>query len=369
MTVPHPALHQTYLATRHFGSLDGLRFLCISAVIWHHVPLWTELNSIAGIFVRGHVGVDFFFVLSGYLITTLLLREEAAKGRFSLRGFYWRRILRIVPVYFFVVSLAAFYAIVVKGRTGDLELLPYYYLFLSNFLSDHIPLLTPTWSLAMEEQYYLIWPMLLLLIPRRWIVPVLLAMIGVNLAGVLGALTPLGITAVELGPLNLGMPASTYAPILMGSLAAVLLHKRTSFDRIAPFLSVKAAPWLCLATLLWALSAFPGALIGWPNLVVHALMTLTVISLVVREDNGLAPILKLRPIERIGQISYGIYLYHLFALSLVVKLFEVLGIESWWAVLFIYYALSILIAEISFRTLEAWFMGFRHKTWGQVRAS
>lgn len=82
---------------------------------------------------RGFLGVDFFFVLSGFLITTLLLRETAQRGRFSLRDFYRRRIVRIVPVYFFVVTIASVYSVLIKGETQYAGLVPYYYLFLSNF--------------------------------------------------------------------------------------------------------------------------------------------------------------------------------------------------------------------------------------------
>lgn len=174
------AAFKAYRDTTRFGSLDGLRFLCILAVLWHHSPLtpiYLDQLQLAG---RGFAGVDFFFVLSGFLITTLLLREEAEKGGFSLRGFYWRRILRIVPVYFLVVTLVAVYFIGWKGQGQWSELLPYYYLFLSNFLVGDIPLLDPTWSLAVEEQYYLIWPLTLLILPRRWVAPVLIAGIAVK---------------------------------------------------------------------------------------------------------------------------------------------------------------------------------------------
>ena len=320
--------HRGYLETRHFGNLDGLRFICITAVIWHHAPGKGHLTDISILFARGHTGVDFFFVLSGFLITTLLLREETAKGRFSLRGFYWRRFLRIIPVYYLVVSFAAVYAIIVKGYTDQLEILPYYYLFLSNFLrGEDIGFLSVTWSLAVEEQYYLLWPALLLLVPRRWIVTVLLVLI------------------------------------------AILLHRRAGFVALRAVTAFPGAPWVWFAALLAALGGFPGALEGLPNLMVHSLMCLMLTSLVIREDTAMSPLLKLAPITRIGQISYGIYLYHLFALSFVVKVLEVSGLYSGGLVLILYFPLSILIAEISFRTFEAWFMRLRHKGPGRVNSS
>lgn len=354
--------HQTYLATRHFGSLDGLRFIAISAVIWHHVPIWEGLRDVSVFFARGHTGVDLFFVLSGFLITTLLLREETARGAFSLRAFYWRRALRIIPIYFLVVSVAAVYAIIIKGRTEDLEILPYYFLFLSNFLKvEDIGFLSPTWSLSMEEQYYLIWPALLLLMPRRWILPVLGGIILANVLGAMRLYEWLGLLPIDGQHLRFDLRGTTYAPILMGSLCALLLNSPAGFAALSSLTGFRAAPWVWFALLLVALAGFPGALEGLPNLVVHSLMCLVLVSLVVREDNGMAPLLRLPPLVRIGQISYGIYLYHLFALAIVTKVFEILGLTSWGWVLLLYYALAILIAEISFRTFEAWFLRFRRR--------
>lgn len=359
--------YERYLATRHFGSLDGLRFLCITAVIWHHTLGSAELVDRSILFVRGHVGVDFFFVLSGYLITTLLLREEAAEGRFSLRGFYWRRALRILPVYYLVVGLAAFNEIVLNGETASLALVPYYIFFLSNFMTEHIGFLDPTWSLSVEEQYYLIWPALLLLLPRRWLPALLLGLIALHLVVFLGVFDRIGITAIAAGPLRIGLGDATPA-ILMGTLAALALNAPAGFARLAPLFSPKPMPWICLGLLIFALAAFPGALRGWPNMLVHGLMTATLISLVVREDNGMAALLKLRPIERIGQISYGVYLYHLFAQGVMLAVFARLGWQSSGLFFLSYYALTVLAAEISFRTYEAWFQSLRHKPPERVAA-
>lgn len=144
----HDSAYERYQAVRFFSSLDGLRFICIGMVLWHHSPARVALEDAGRFWGRGFTGVDFFFVLSGFLITTLLLREEEATGRISLSDFYRRRILRIVPVYFFVVTAICLYYIGWKGMDELRPLVPYYYLFLSNFLIDDIPLLSITWSLA-----------------------------------------------------------------------------------------------------------------------------------------------------------------------------------------------------------------------------
>lgn len=361
--------HATFRATQHFGSLDGLRFICIIAVLWHHAPGAREYHMVTTLFARGHVGVDFFFVLSGFLITTLLLREEENKGRFSLRGFYWRRALRIIPVYFLVVSLAGFNDVVLNGHAEKASLLPVYYLFLSNFLAvEGIGFLDPTWSLAVEEQFYLVWPLLLTLLPRRWIVPALITLIGWNLAAVLGVFGWFGITGFNVGPLRIALRGATYAPILMGALLAILLHSPRGFAGIVPWLSGRAMPWLLFAALVAALSLLPKTLEGWPNLLVHTLMCLCLASLVVREDNGMARVLQFPPIVRIGQISYGIYLYHLFVRGVVVPVATSLGVTSV-GVMFIALLIgSILVAELSFRTYERWFLSLRHKGLGRLQA-
>lgn len=96
--------YAAFLDRRRFGSLDGLRFFCILAVLWHHSPVLGAMQAPPEFLTRGFLGVDFFFVLSGFLITTLLLREQASTGRFSLSGFYRRRFLRIVPAYLVLVT-------------------------------------------------------------------------------------------------------------------------------------------------------------------------------------------------------------------------------------------------------------------------
>ena len=352
------AAHEAYRSRRRFGNLDGLRFICISMVLWHHnAPLWEEDLMLA---TRGFLGVDFFFVLSGFLITTLLLRERAERGEFSMRNFYLRRILRIVPVYFFVVTAVASYYILVQGQTDLLRLLPFYYLFLSNFLTEHIPLLTITWSLSVEEQYYMLWPLILLVLPPRLLVPVCLALIALNVAL---ALDLFGIDPVAAGPLLFTLPNATYAPIIMGSLAAVILHHRRGFDAAFAAAGWPGAAVAGFAVLVAVLQFGPGNLIGLPNLAVHTMMTFILVALVVREETAITPFLAHPLVARIGVVSYGMYLYHLIALDIVNRTGRILGIEpSTWTVLGLYFVLSWLIAELSFRTLEAWFQRYRPKS-------
>lgn len=364
--LPTPAAsHATYARTEIFSSLDGLRFLCIAAVLWHHSPLMSAWDLTLS--SRGHLGVHMFFVLSGFLITTLLLREMRGTGQINLLAFYWRRALRILPVYILVVAVAVFYDVVIKGNTQSLSLLPYYLTFLSNYLNvPDIPFLAPTWSLAVEEQYYLLWPLLLVVLPFRWIGAVLFGLIAVNVAAACGMWQVFGARPIDLGPLRLALLIPTFAPILMGSLLALVLHQRRGFDVVFRIAGFHGAAVFWSAALVLACAVLPRHLEGAHNLLLHVLMCLMLASLVVREDNALAPVLRLRPVARIGQISYGIYLYHLFTHAIVFKLFAEMGWTQLGWIFPLNFVLSILVAEVSFRTYEAWFMRWRRSGLGRL---
>lgn len=345
-----------YKSRRRFANLDGLRFICISMVLWHHAPaIPFEAAQIAG---RGFLGVDFFFVLSGFLITTLLLRERERFGEFSLSDFYKRRILRILPVYVFVVLLVSAYYILIKGQSELAALVPFYLLFLSNFLTEHIPTLSITWSLSVEEQFYMLWPLALLLMPGRWILPILAALVAAN---VLAGMGVLAVTPLQWGYLIFKLPTATYAPILMGAALALVLHSSKGFDRVSRACGFRGAALAGFLALVAAIGLTPFDVNGWPNLLIHSLMVLCLAALVVREDNWGLAWLQNRWVARVGVVSYGIYLYHLLALDFANRIFTRLGIDNAWVLLVGYSLLSWAIAEGSFRTLEAYFRRFRPK--------
>jgi peptidoglycan/LPS O-acetylase OafA/YrhL len=353
------AAHAAFLRRDRFANLDGLRFFCIFAVLWHHSPAISALADPPRILTRGFLGVDFFFVLSGFLITTLLLRERARRGRFSLKAFYWRRFLRIVPVYVFLVTLVSAWFVLVRGHWNYAPLVPAYYLFLANFLTTHVPLLYPLWSLSVEEQYYLIWPLLLSLLPRRAVLPVLAVLVAANLAGSIGLFG----SGPQLGVLRIALPNATYAPILLGSALAVVLDRRRGFRALAALVGNRWAPVWTAALILGLVWIGPDDLRGLPNLTIHLAMTLCLAALVVNEASVARPLLTWRPLARIGAISYGVYLYHLIGRQAGVTLaapFHGFALQPALATL-IYVVAAIVIAEISFRSLEAYFRRFRHR--------
>ena len=348
---------------RYFDSLDGVRCLSILAVLWHHSPLFQPGQETLMLLNRGFLGVDLFFVLSGFLITTLLLREEARVGRFSITGFYRRRILRIFPTYFLLVTLLSIYYIGVKGRADLAALVPYYYFFLANFLMQDIPLLAPTWSLSVEEQYYLIWPLILLLTlharrVRGWFLGAALVFFA--------AAQQWGIWPgpVETKHAIWAWPGGAYGAILLGSLLAVILQTERGFCAVWRLFDRRWMPAVLLVGLLALLEMLPGDLTGWPELSVHLGMAAFLASVVIQENHVLRPILTARPVVRIGAISYGIYLYHLIGLDIATRLAARAGLNPdttpgaiWITVGLV--LISLLIAEISFRTYERFFLSLK----------
>src|SRR3954468_24713856 len=208
--------HETYLATRRFDALDGVRAIAAVLVVVFHYggPTWTRAN--------GWIGVHLVFVLSGFLITTLALREEARNGRVSLPEFYIRRAFRILPVYYVVlgVVLAFTYLRGVDLRSSSiLAVLPWNVAFLAEYRP--LPLFGQAWTLGIEQKFYLVWPLLAF---------------GVGALGFVKRLSlSLGLVALLLALLPFLPYAGAYSPILIGCTLAIALHHRKGFAALRVF--------------------------------------------------------------------------------------------------------------------------------------
>src|SRR4051812_126623 len=154
---------------RHMPQLDGLRALAVTAVLVHH--LLDPLPGLATHFPWGLVGVRLFFVLSGFLITGLLIQAvQTQRGSHDpahvLKQFYIRRALRIFPIYYLVLAIAW-----LVGSADVHEQLPWLATYTYNVWIAHLGWFTKYfahfWSLCVEEQFYLVWPWLLVFAPRR----------------------------------------------------------------------------------------------------------------------------------------------------------------------------------------------------------
>jgi peptidoglycan/LPS O-acetylase OafA/YrhL len=164
MSLPAPPIHSSYLSTPYYPALDGLRAVSIVMVIWHHC--W--LTPPPGIWGKGPAGVQLFFVISGYLVTTLLLRERDRVGQIALGAFYLRRTLRIFPLYYAVLGVLTVHAALGEWflepsaqRAHFFRSWPYFATFTCNWWVDwsvpHPITFAFAWSLAIEEQFYAFW--------------------------------------------------------------------------------------------------------------------------------------------------------------------------------------------------------------------
>ncbi|MFI5160081.1 MAG: acyltransferase family protein [Sphingobacteriales bacterium] len=172
------------LQGNYFRSFDGLRGIAILMVICHHFGVNHFLHG-TGIFIDSDTGVHIFFVLSGFLITTLLLKEKLNTGVISLKHFYIRRILRILPVaYLFLLVLIVLNACLHL----QIQLIDFItsFLFFKNLSLRNEPYTAHLWSLAVEEQFYIIFPFLLSYNTNRYLILALTIIIGVAVISILG---------------------------------------------------------------------------------------------------------------------------------------------------------------------------------------
>lgn len=339
------ATHDDYLRTPYFGSLDGLRAMAVLGVIWQHVA-----GPHGGALGRTGLGVSLFFAISGFLITTLLLRERRRTGAISLRRFYIRRTLRIFPLYFAVLGL--YVVLVALTRHGSAEgaqffdNLPAYATYTSNwFVQGSVArdaIFYHAWSLATEEQFYLVWPALLLAVLALVHRPGRALALACALAGAGVLADQLATHAIEGSGFGVTVVRSIATPICLGAILAAILHHPAGHDRAGRVLGSRwAAPLLALALIaaLQTLSTF------W----VELSMALLVAAVCVREDHALAPGLRSGPLRLVGVVSYGVYLMHMLAANAVRPL---LGHDFGVDVFVAAAVVAIAMAYLSYRFFE-----------------
>jgi peptidoglycan/LPS O-acetylase OafA/YrhL len=358
MTAPPSAAFDAYRATSRFGALDGLRALSVLAVIWHHTGGGLVSHSWAQL---GHHGVTLFFAISGFLITTLLLREHDRHGAIDLRAFYVRRALRIFPLYYAVLLLYVILVFALERHSDAgrefFANLKYFATYTSNLFVplDGRTIFYFSWSLAAEEQFYLIWPPLLKKLGTRARGLAVAAGIVVALALFEWAL-PAIVGADAAAPWQAAMRKVPLA-IVAGVVAALVLHDPRAFARWWPWLAASrwhSLGWLAVAAVCLVLDGF------WPWAVLHLALALLVAACCMREDHVLMPLLRAAPVAYVGAISYGLYLLHMLCKNAVQKGAGAIGLSLDAFGLFLATSVvSIAVAGASFRWFESRFLGLK----------
>lgn len=306
--------------------LDGLRAIAVLAVLVTHF-------SHQRILVGGYLGVDLFFVLSGFLITSLLLSEERA-GKVALGNFYARRALRILPPLFASAAIAlALGTISIPAALAAI-------FFVANIVDIPMGAFVPMWSLSVEEHFYVLWPFLFIALGRhrpRFVAYAILAVLA---------------TRIILLSMKIGVYEQTYAradSLLIGCAAALM------FSSFAP----KLGRWVAPATFAAVLATF--AFMPWNSFLMMSfgftLLAVVCAALIVSVLSGetfVSRFLRSEPMQYVGQRSYGLYVYHA-PLFIAFQRLKTEGDSASvaWATAAGAVA-TFAVAELSYRTIERW---------------
>lgn len=312
-------------------ALDGLRSVAVGLVFIAHAGL---------IHIGGGLGVDIFFVLSGFLITAILLREVETSGTIRLRRFYVRRLFRLYPALFVMLTaVLLLYVFYEKSWPGDKS----FSALIAGTYSANVYMtagggmidpFSHTWSLAMEEQFYLLWPLVILgahrlRIPRKqlaWAVAVL--------------------AAASFGACFVFASTAPYSPLLrsggllVGSLAAIILGRRQWHSKSASL----AAASVILAMLFLEGQGYVGRTLTLP------VVSIAAVFVVLELANGrgfMTKALSHPVLARLGLTSYGFYLWH-YPIIYVLRSVGFDPVMVWLVGL----PLSLLAGELSYRLVE-----------------
>jgi peptidoglycan/LPS O-acetylase OafA/YrhL len=359
---PSPVAHHLYV-------LDGLRAVAVTAVLLRHYG--------TSHFFGGILGVDLFFVLSGFLITRLLTQEFAGSGTIRFDLFYLRRVCRLLPA---MVALLVFVTLlralmpVTFGATFSWWFSCLVVLFSSaNFVPDQLGVLRHTWSLSAEEQFYFLWPLTLLIVLRRCRTTAGRIAVAVTLA-LAGAVLRMWLNHHPDISINIyGSLFTRMDSILIG--AAVALA-----DGLPGFSEA------CTGACRYRLAEITMAIFAASILVIHekdmwflfdtgftlmAIVFAVLIATCVYEPRRtvLKRFLEWHPVVWLGRRSYGIYLYHLPIVCLLLPLH--LNFVSAWAqaaYLGLGFALTVIAAALSYHYIEMPFLRLKvHLKWNFPR--
>jgi peptidoglycan/LPS O-acetylase OafA/YrhL len=365
---------------QHIPAIDGLRAIAVTAVIFYHLGF----QWIPG----GFLGVDLFFVISGYVITRLLLDSIARSGGLDLRGFYKARARRLLPPMVFMIVVTAFYISIwaqdsVKRFLTDTPFsltgaMNWWLVFKEQDYFEAIgrpPLLQHTWSLAVESQFYLIWPVLLLIILKRFgkkVIPVAALAIAL-ISGTALFLVSLQLDASSsVSHVYFGTDTHSIGLFLGAALAVSWIPQNFKSEvskkaqNFIDFIGVFGLVGILGSFLLIDASSPTAYKIAFP---LAALFGAAIITSIVHPASRFAPILQNRVLLWIGERSYAIYLWHWVVFQITRPRVDIDGED--WALITLRILVVLALADISLKLVELpirsgkveyWFKGMKYRT-------
>lgn len=364
----------------YFENLDGLRFLCFLSVFFFH-SFHTDFDYIKStniyhfierdVFGNGNLGVNFFFVLSGFLITYLLIEEKKINGQIDVKKFWIRRILRIWPLFYLCVIIGFFIFPILKsafgGQPNETASIGYYLTFTNNFdfIKNGLPdasLLGVLWSVAIEEQFYFVWPIILYLLPikKYWI-----AFSTVIIGSVIFRTFNNNYIMHEFNTF------SCIGDMAIGALGAWFIQTNEKFKNKIQHL--KPIYIFLIYILFLTVFIFRNKILS-SNLfllsVVERPIIAVIILLIILEqcfsENSIFKMSKFKLLTKLGTISYGLYCLHFVGILIVTTLTKKYSLNTEvWQVLIIdtsfALVLTIVISIISFNVYEKPFLKLKDR--------
>lgn len=349
----------TRYSRKYVPSIDGLRALAVIAVIAYHLNFsWAK---------GGFIGVDIFFVLSGYLITNILLTQWEKNQTLQLKQFWLRRFRRLIPAAYVMIVVVVIFSVlfhseILKNLRGDAIASFFYvsnwwFIFHNVSYFDSFGMPSPLknlWSLAIEEQFYLIWPVFLLVF-LRWVKnPKLLLKIVIGL-GLLSAIWMTILYVPGTDPSRVYYGTDTRLFDLLSGCALAFVWP---FNRLSPNIPKRSKAALNIAGtisilfffLITALVSEYQPFLYRGGLLFVAIMGVVMIATIAHPASYLSKIFSLKPLRWIGTRSYGIYLWHYPIITLTTPVLEIGQPSIWRSILQV--AATFIIAELSFRYIE-----------------
>jgi len=311
-----------------FKGLNELRAIAALAVVAHHIELFKFRDSQASMFSTffeffishvGKNGVYLFFVLSGFLITYLLLQEKKNNETISIKKFYLRRVFRIWPLYYLIIAISFilipylasnfeifteipyYYNKITNPDNYSLSTLSYYLLFMPNvalYLKQGVVGSSQAWSVGVEEQFYILWPLLLLFF-SKWRLPIVF----------LGIIIAMPVFAYFVAPIF------SFEYMSIGALGAFGLFYFPSI--IEKFIKKNKYLYLIIILAILVLMSVQFTPYYIQSIVLSVLFIGLILTTVIGDESR---IFKSRTLSFLGRISYGIYMYHPFIMFLMFPL-------------------------------------------------
>ncbi len=346
-------------------AFDGLRGIAMLAVLACHAAYVVNPEDAGRYFPGAFVSVDCFFALSGFLITSLLLTEINRTDKLSFRGFYRRRALRLFPVLYFTLAVQFIYTLIVgDGIWHDLEGIFFIAIYISNWAQVfHWPQpfgTQQTWSLGVEEQFYLMWPLVLYGITkiqrRRYAVLPFLFLAGVSL------ISREIIWHASVGWNTIYVQTEVRLDVLMfGSLMAYLLHTGWKPPKYAVWVGYVST--IFLVYIVWKTYATEAWLYRG-GFTVEGFACAGLVFLTLDSVNPVGRFLSIRPLQWVGRRSYSIYLSHYLVFLAIVRAYPH-GNGTVRTVVAI--AMTFALAEICHRAVEKPFLTIKNNPSAEPR--